>query len=245
MDAGIHILSSRLLGQQQQLTTIADNMANLNTHGFKRLMYDFEEVSARKEGQQIGDYTKGIGVVIDHTDGPLENTDNPLDMAIVGDAYFAVEGFGGQVNYTRNGHFTTDANGTLVDVYQRPVLDNSGARILIPLDAKSITVTPDGAMATDQGLLTNLGLYTFSTADKRQLQRMGSAGFSPPEGVAAEPAIDVSVLQGKIEGSNVNAIAETVRLQEMSKAYQTTLKSVRSIEDLEQRAVRTLSAMPN
>lgn len=245
MDSGIHILSSRLLAQHQNLTVIADNMANINTHGFKRLMYDYEQVTGRNEGKAVGDYTKGIGVVLDHSDGHLEKTDNPFDVALIGDGFLTVQGADGNPVYTRNGHFTTTSDGTLIDGHGRLVLDNGGAQILIPQDATQIRITEDGAITTEQGLLTQLNIVTFTPADKQQLQRVGNAGFAAPDGVAAQLATGTVTKQGWLESSNVNPVAETVRLQELNNAYQATLRSVRNIEQLEERAVRTLAAPPN
>jgi len=139
------MLGSLLLGQQKALTTIADNVANIDTGGFKRLIhFDYLQDNHPRHPNRVGDYPRMNGVVSDFSQGGMEQTNNPLDMAIKGDAFFAVDE-NGTTTYTRNGQFNLAQDGSLVDERGNPVLDDGGAPIVIPLEASQIKVTTEKA----------------------------------------------------------------------------------------------------
>ena len=97
----------------------------------------------------------------------------------------------------------------------------------------------------NEGVIGQIGVFRFDADDVRQLNRAGN-GFYAPDGVTAEVALEeFQVLSGKLETSNVNPITEITRLQELNNAYQSTLRRVRSLEDLEERVSRNLTAAPN
>jgi len=93
--------------------------------------------------------------------------------------------------------------------------------------------------------VANLGLFRFTPEDQRQLQRVGYGGYRTPDGVLPQPALEnVSILQGNLETSNVNGVTEIVKLQELSQAYSGAQRTIQRIEELEQRAIRTLASAP-
>lgn len=228
------------MGLGEQLKVRADNVANISTNGYKRLSMDFEELLARKGGTQVGSYTKGIGVLVDYTPGPVERTNNPFDLALGGEGFFAVQGPGG-IQYTRNGNFVMSSVGQVVNAEGYPLLDNANAPINIPIDAREIIITRDGTVATENGPLVGIGVFQFAEADRKQLTRLGNSSFTAPKGVVPQPVVEPPVLQGHLETSNVNNMLEIVSLQELSRAYQSAFRSMNRIEDLEERAIRELS----
>lgn len=238
------VLNSRTLTTQRQFTAIADNVANVNTNGFRKLEMNFREVISKPNGKPTASYVADRALVFSAQSGVHEKTGNPLDVALNGEGFFAIQ-VSGQTQYTRRGTFLLAADGTLSTPEGYPLLDNAGAPIQVPADAHDINIGTDGSIATEAGLLAQIGVYRFSAADAKLLQRAGNTAFSPQLGAAAVP-VDFSaegapqVRQGFLEASNVNAVQEMVDMDMASRAYQQSLTLAKSLEDLEQRAIRTL-----
>lgn len=236
----IHILTSRMIGQRRQLDMVADNIANVNTTGYKKLDLDFQTVLSKEYGNKVGDYVEDRALTVDYSTGPLTKTDNPYDMAILGEGFFSVN-VDGRTEYTRNGNFLLSANNTLVDSRGNPVLDNAGGEIAIPANSLNVTITRDGTIATDEGIVAQVGVFTFPREQMQQLQRTGFGGFTPLPGVAAQPLLNnVSILQGSLESSNVDPTMEVVTMQDLSQKYQSAARLINRIEELESRAIRSL-----
>jgi flagellar basal-body rod protein FlgF len=238
------VLASRTLTTQRQFTAIADNVANVNTNGFRKLEMNFREVISRPGGKPTASYVADRALIFSAQDGAMEKTSNPLDVALNGEGFFAIS-VEGNTQYTRRGTFLLATDGTLVTPEGHPVLDNAQAPIQIPAGTQNITITTDGTLATETGPLAQLGVYRFSPEDMKLLQRAGNTAFSPQLGAAATP-IDFAALgapqvrQGFLEASNVNAVQEMVAMDMVSRAYQQSLTMAKSLEDLEQRAIRNL-----
>lgn len=243
MDANsIYIIASRLNGHTERLAMIADNVANANTTGFKKMVVDFEENAARKQGVNIGSFAKDTGSRIIHTPGSAKQTGNPLDVFLEGKGYLSIK-VDGNTQYTRDGHLTVSPAGELITSNGHTVVDNNGSAIAIPPDAQEIIITPEGTLATEQGPIGSIGLFEFSDEQIGQLKRAGNNAFIAP-GVKALPATDTTVIQGALESSNVNPVQETVMMTQVSRAYQSALKMIQQIEQLDQRGVRDLARMP-
>lgn len=235
----IAILASRVLTTQKQFTAVADNVANVNTNGFRKLEMDFREALSRPNGRASASYVSDRATYIDTAPGVFHASGNPLDVAIAGNGYFAVS-VNGNTQYTRKGQFTLNSEGTLVTQDGNPVLDNSGAQIQIPQDAKYVNIAEDGTISTDQGQLAPLGVYEFTIEQQNRFSRAGSSQFVAGKGDMPTPMEAPTLRQGYTEASNVNATEEMVNMQSVSKAYENTLKMLSSVEDLEQRAIRNL-----
>ncbi len=237
----VYILNSSNIAQRKRLDMVADNVANANTAGFKQQQMSFQEVLGGRNvpSAQVGRFTQDTGLTYGFEQGSLNSTGNPFDLAINGDAFFPID-VNGNVHYTRNGHFTMNANGDLITETGNPVLDNNGAAINIPPNTK-FTVTGDGTVVTPDGPIGQVGMLQF--ANKNSLVRAGANTFTVLNGEEPVPAPigEVSVLQGFLEDSNVNAIKESVNLTEVQRAYVSTAKLIKNIEDLEQRAIRQLA----
>lgn len=237
-----HILASRMSGQIKKFNLMADNVANMNTPGFKRLDLDFQELVAREQGQQVGRFASNVGVRIDQSKGVLEPTGNPFDIAIVGEGFYAIDQ-NGQTLYTRNSHFQLDSQGALVTETGAFLLDEAGSPIVIPADSTEVHVTKDGAIADENGIIAVLATYSFDAAQQRSLQRAGNASFVPLGGVEPTTVTEPLVLQGHVEASNVNGIKETINVQDISRKYQSAAKTISSLEDLESRSIRQIGKL--
>ncbi|MBI1308373.1 MAG: flagellar hook-basal body complex protein [Proteobacteria bacterium] len=234
----IAVLASRALTAQRQFAAVADNVANVNTVGYRRLTMDFKEVASHK-GAQTASYVADKSTSVSHLNGTLQSTGNQLDAALGGPGYFAVQTAQG-TQYTRRGQFLVNSEGVLVTPEGDPVLDNSNAQIQFPQDVKNISIASDGTISTEEGQLAQLGVFNFTPEDEAKLQRAGNTAFSAPPGVAATVVETPNVRQGYVESSNVNAVEEMVNMQTVAKSYENTLSLLSSMDDLESRTVRTL-----
>lgn len=245
----VHILTSRILSQQRKLGMVADNMANLNTIGYKKLELDFKEVMGNELGERIGNLNNArdsfVGdraVRINFQTGPLNETNSPYDVSIIGDGFFAIDN-GGRTEYTRNGNFTLTQTGQLITSQGFPVLNTAGGAITLPTNAINVNITNEGIISTvEDGQIDQIGVFRFNREDMNQLQRTGFGGFVPLPGVNAAliPTEEVNVAQGSLENSNVNPGLEMIQLQELSQAYQGAARLVNRVEELESQAIRNL-----
>jgi flagellar basal-body rod protein FlgF len=236
------VLASRAITTQRQFTAVADNVANVNTDGYRALNLDFKEVVSKPKGHPTASYVADRSITVDHSSGVMTDTGSPFDAAIAGDGFFAIDADGTTV-YTRRGHFVLGSDGTLMTTEGNPVLDNAGGHIQVPTDAKTFKIAGDGTISTDQGQLATLGIYNFDQGDMGKLQRAGNTGFIPTNGANPQAMAQPHVMQGKIEASNVNAVEAMVDMQTVSKAYENALTNMHSLETLEDRSIRSLGGL--
>lgn len=234
----IAVLASRAITTQKWFTSIADNVANANTDGYRKVGMEFKEVISRPQGAPTASYVGDRAAWVNYNSGVLQETGNPLNVALGNEGLFAIN-VNGTVQYTRRGHFLMNTEGTVVTPEGNPLLDIALGEIQIPAGTQDILIAPDGTLSTEQGQLAQIGVFTFAPEDRGMLRRAGSTSFVP-EGVNALPVENPQVIQGKVEASNVNAVEEMVTMQQVSRAYQSALRNLRSVEDLEERAIRNL-----
>jgi flagellar basal-body rod protein FlgG len=161
------------------------------------------------------------GIFTDLSQGPLRETQNPLDLAIDGDGFFAVRTPEG-IRYTRKGHFRLDAEGYLVTEEGYRVLDRNNAEIKI--DGNDIRFDTEGNLYVDGNLTATLGIWSLPDA-----QKVGHDMFSGNP----QPAQNFSLKQGFIELSNVNGVVEMVRLIETSRAHETYARLVQALDEVQ------------
>lgn len=238
----IYILTSRLRTQQKKLDSVAVNVANSNTPGFKRQGVDFETLVGGSPTRPAGQFVVDRGFNTTHTQGPINQTNNPLDAAIIGQGFFAVAALnGGPPNYTRDGHFGLTPAGTLVNSQGQAVLDDTANEISLPPNTR-IEIQRDGTITADNALVGRLGV--FNIPENAALIRIGGNQFQL-QGGEAVLAQDMQVLSGAVEGSNVDPVLETIRMTEVSQAYQGASRLLSRLEDLQSRAIRELPQQSN
>lgn len=241
----IYTAASGLNGQQTRLDTIAANIANSSTSGYKATRVDFKDALYTTMENPVGadeatNLEAGTGVVIgatttDFTDGALISTGQPLDFAISGDGFFAVQNENGETLYTRDGSFRTvpiDGENYLVTSQGYFVLDSEGNRITIPEGATDFGVTSSGILSTADGEFGKLGLTSFSNPDG--LDPVGDTCFRATEVSGPPEAADnATVVQGSIEGSNVNLASELTLLIRSQRAYSLASRALQTADDME------------
>jgi flagellar basal-body rod protein FlgF/flagellar basal-body rod protein FlgG len=218
MDSGIYAAYTGLLARTQALDTTANNLANAGTVGFRAQRDYFRSVlagigddaSASQVGDAINDFGILGGNLIDEGQGAITATGNPLDLALNGPGFFAIQTSYG-IQYTRDGGFTRSDTGVLQTAQGEPVLDAGGQPIAIPTGA--VTIGPDGSIsvATAEGsaIAGKVGVFAFPT--DTALVALGTNRFAAPDGVQPSP-VDASVQQGSLEGANLDAVHGTMQL---------------------------------
>lgn len=240
MQSGLYVSLSSQIALERRLTTIADNMANSNTVGFRSTDVKFDEVMSNTQndiGAKIAFVSQGNDYLSERQ-GDMLQTDNSLDFAVRGDAWFAINTPAGQV-LTRDGRFTLSDTGQLMSTRGYPVLDPGGAPIQVPRDGGPIKVGRDGNIYQTGRLVGSIGLFS---ADLSQgfvrFENSGVISTQAPRPVVNDPK--VGVMQGYVEQSNVNGIGEMTQLIQVNRAFEQITALMRDSESSLEEAIRTL-----
>jgi flagellar basal-body rod protein FlgF len=242
MENALLIGLSRQMALGRELDVIANNMANVTTNGFKARDARFREFlmpTARADAfprpdQQLS-YVIDAGTPLDLSTGAVELTGNPLDAAIKGDGFFAVQTAAGE-RYTRNGAFEISAQGQLVTSDGHPVLGQNGP-ITIGPEETNVSIAPDGAVLTSQGERGRIRLVRF---DRPQaLSNEGANLFSAAE--QPQPALASRVQGGAIERSNVKPVLEMSRLIDVNRNYTSVAGMISRMDELRRSAISRLA----
>ncbi len=239
MQDGLYVALSSQIALERRLNTIADNVANASTVGFRATGVKFEDIVSGL-GQKSVAFVSPGDTYLSTASGGLRETGNPFDFAIKGDAWFGIETPAGVV-MTRDGRFTMQENGDLVSVEGYPVLDAGGAPIQLDPRAGPPEVGADGILRQEGQLVGAIGLYSFDPG--LNFTRYANSGIIPngqPEPVVDR--IDVGVAQGFVEESNVNPILEMTHLIAVQRAFENTSAAMRNTEQTFDEAVRTLGS---
>ncbi len=234
MDSGIYAAATGLTESLRAQEVTANNLANVNTPGYKRrlaLFHPFHKVLA----EQVGQGTEIGGVVVDFSPGPLHHTGNNLDLAIGSDGFFVLGGESGYL-YTRKGNFTLRGDGTIVDTVGRPLLADGGGELRVPPETREIRVTPNGEVYADETAIGRIWVVRFEGTPP-----LVSAAYTAfalaEEAPAPVTATRPEIVQGAIEGSNTNAVEELVAMVAILRSFQASQRVVKTIdESLEQTA---------
>jgi flagellar basal-body rod protein FlgF len=249
MDNSLLVSLSHQLAAYRSMDVIANNIANASTPGFKRETAKFEEfvsMVAPSEGQtglQSVSFVKDAGISRDLTQGGILNTGAPFDFAINGNGYFTVQTPQG-MRYTRDGHFSLDANGNIVNSDGYALQGDGGAITITPNDG-DIQVGADGTVSSVvNGIANQIGkLQVVNFANERALVKEGSNLYSTTQ--APVTATNVTIGQGKLESSNVQPVLEISHMLEVMRAYQATASLSQSQEDMIRQAITQLGQVPN
>lgn len=204
-----YIALSRMIAQQRALDVRAANIANVGTPGFKAEETLFSDYLVRQAGVSAPPGGRTVSMVQDRAtfrdfaQGELSKTGNPLDLALQGDGFFAVQTPRGE-RYTRAGRFSLSPTGQIVDVSGNAVLGIAGSPITVPPGDTNIVVAGDATVSTESGPIGKLRIVGFD--NPQSLAAEGSSLFAanqPPRG-----ADQVTVAQGAVEGTNIKNIAE-------------------------------------
>lgn len=214
MDAAGYVTLTRQAGLMREMDIVAHNLANAATTGFRREGVVFSEfVHAGGEGPPLS-MARANTRAVDLSEGDMTETGGTFDFAIRGDGFFLVETPDGQ-RLTRAGSFSPSAEGELVTPDGHRLLDAGGAPVAIPAGAAQVTLSADGTLSANGQTVATLGLWR--PADPLTLRHHEGTLF---EAGATLPADGASVLQGRLEGSNVDPLSEVARMIAVQRAYE-------------------------
>ena len=249
MDRLIYTAMSGAAQALEQQSVTANNLANASTTGFRAQLSAFRQVPMNFEGNAAGDPTTRTFVLsstptADYTPGPIQQTGNPLDVAIQGPGWLSVQTADGTEAYTRAGNLHVDANGQLVTANNLPVLGNSGPMSIPP--GAAVTIGKDGtvnalipgdpptAIATvDQLKLVNPDVTTMTRGD--------DGLFRTANGQPAQADPTVAVAPASLEGSNVNAVSAMVDMITNARQFEMQTKLLNSANQNDQSANKLLT----
>lgn len=220
------IALSRAVTLQRQMDISANNVANMNTTGFKSEQPLFIEYVNKPDRNEKYSLVQDYATLRDLAPGPITQTGNPLDLAIEGDGYFAVDTLDGP-RYTRSGNFSMDSERQLTTASGLPVLDDTGNPITIPANARDIRISPEGIVSSDVAQIAKIGIHRF--ANEQFMTQLGNGLYQTDEQpVASETAV---VRQGFLEGSNVQSIMEMTTMIDVNRQYQNIQQLLKTEHD--------------
>ena len=207
---------------RRSMSVIANNLANMNTTGFKGEKMMFVEHLVRSPGgTKIGGdklaFVRDVATVRDLSEGDFKKTGNPLDLAIHGDGFFVIGTPGGE-RYTRNGNFQIGSDGQLVTRKGDPVLSDGGAPFFLSPGDSQIDIDSGGTLSTENGELGKIAVVNF--ANRRDMRLIAEGLYSSRQ--QATPVEEANISQGMLEGSNVQPIVEMTRMIEVHRSYEGT-----------------------
>jgi len=237
MQPAIYVGLSAQLALEKRMETLARNVANMNTAGYRADEVKFSTYLSTK-GQDAVNFASAGETFISRVQGGMDKTGNPLDVAVEGDGFFAIRTPTGIV-YTRDGRMKMSAQGELQTLSNHPVLDAGGAPMLLDPEAGPPVIARDGMIWQGNQQAGAVGLFAIDPNAK--LQRQENSGVVPDR--PATPILDFvtnGVRQGYVEGSNVNPIREMTKLIMVTRAFESAANAIDKGEKAMDGAIRAL-----
>jgi flagellar basal-body rod protein FlgF len=214
MDAAGYATLNRQSGLMREMGVVANNIANSSTTGFRREGVVFSEFVAALDQDPSLSMAHASGRHVDLSQSTLSQTGGNFDFAIQGEGFFLIETPEGN-RLTRAGSFTPSSEGELVTPDGYRLLDAGGAPVFVPPDAKGVSLAADGTLSAGGQPIAQIGLW--QPADPLSLRHQSGTLFSADN---VEPAEGATILQGMLEDSNVEPVAEISRMIEVQRAYE-------------------------
>jgi flagellar basal-body rod protein FlgF len=247
MDSGFYAACTALVARSQALDQVANNLANVNTPGYRAQHDSFRSILASSSNLHLSGLNEAVNNFAvmgdgqtDLSQGSLEKTGNDLDLAIEGKAFFAVQTAGGQL-FTRDGNFHVSPKGQLVTAAGDAVLGSDNRPITIV--GAPVSVSSDGTISVNGALAGQLKIVDFPAGTP--IVGVGKTYYSAPEKTAT-PAVQSSVQQGMLENSNVNPVASSVELITVQRYFELMQRALTMFHmEMNQVATQDLPRVPN
>ncbi len=242
MENTMYVALSRQAGLRREMDVVANNLANMGTHGFKaeRMMF-IEHLVKSKGGENLISprlaYVRDIATMTDERAGAIDTTGNPLDVAIQGDGYFVLQTPNGE-RYTRNGRFQLDNSGQLVNQLGQPVQADGGAPIIFAPEDREIVISKDGTVSTNNGELGKLRVVKFQSDQK--LERTSGAQFIAGTDNPPQPVEQASIIQGAVENANIEPIMEMANMINVHRSYDAVRNFIDREDERQKSMIRDL-----
>ena len=238
MESSLYVGLSRQIVLNRAMALVANNVANANTAGYRAQNPMFKEfISEERYDKNDLSMVYDEGQYDSTQAGTIQLTGNPYDVALSGPGFIGVQTPSGQTQYTRAGNFTVNNNNELVTSSGFKVAGPGGGGITIPTGTQEVKITDEGEVAADGNVVGRIGVFEFDNL--QDLRPEGNNLYSAT--AVGRPAIDTKMIQGSLEGSNVNAIQETTRMIEILRSYQSTMRMVQNEQERQVSAIQTLA----
>ncbi len=242
MNSGMYAAVSGDMALMQRMDVITNNLANINTVGFKKDRMTFSTMldSVKNPTRSVGTLTSApvlndFNVETDFSAGALKNTGNPLDLALDGKGFFVVDTPQGKA-YTRQGNFHLDAGGRVITADGFAVQGNSGP---ITIKGGNVMINEKGEVSVDGQQVATLKVVDFP--QPYRLEKIGGAMFVPAgQNMVEQPATGTLVRQETLEDSNVQPLLEMASLIESTRFYESSVKTIQSFDEMANKAANDL-----
>lgn len=242
---GLYSAANGMIAQQGRIDAVSNDLANVNTHGYKTQRYMFRDLLYTKQGNhralgrdsEVGAGAEGVSYGRDFTQGALQRTDRAFDVALQGPGFFTVRDKAGRTALTRDGSFDIDAQGRLqTSTGQRIVPD---VRIPAGVSTDKISIGQDGSIRRNDTKQTIGKLNVVTVDDTDQLQSLGDNLYLPTTASGQPRALTgARVTQGSLEMSNTDVAQSTTDLIESQRAYELSSRAVRTWDEMMQTATQ-------
>jgi flagellar basal-body rod protein FlgF len=239
MQSNLYVALSAQIALEKRMTTIATNVANLNTVGYRADHVSFESVISRTTDKPVAFASTG-NTYISRLGGAMVKTDNLLDVAVQGESWLAIQTPKGTA-YTRDGRMQMKDTGELVTLNGYPILDAGNAGLVLDPNGGPPAIAHDGMVTQNGRQVGALGLFTID--DNASLSRFDNSAVVP--NLPAAPTLDFStngIVQGFVEGANVNPILEMTKLIMVTRTFDSVSNAIETSEASLQDAIKTLGA---
>ena len=241
MENTSYVALSKQAALWRELEVVANNMANVNTPGYKaeEVMFRDYLVKTKSENTPFGRnvaFVQDVGTLRDTKEGPLSMTGAPLDIALQGDGYFTIDTPTGQ-RFARAGHFRLDDNGMIVTTAGYPVMQNNNTPVILAPNETSVEISNDGTISTENGVIGKMKVVRFE--NEQELTPVGDGTF-----ITQSQPIDVTsptMLQGMLEDSNVQPVAEMTKMMTILRNYQQVQMVLQEEQERQLKALPVLS----
>jgi flagellar basal-body rod protein FlgF len=244
MDRVIYIAMTGAREVTRQLAAVTHNLANVSTQGFRQELNVFRALPVVGEGAKTRAFVLETTPRTDFTEGALQQTERPLDVAVRGPGWIAVQGADGQEAYTRAGHLQVSQNGILQTGNGLNVLGDGGP-IAVPPD-QDITIGKDGSISSvpigqNRNEVAIVGRIKLTNPNETDLVRGDDGLFRLNSGQPAPADANVTLVAGALEGSNVNPTEALVNMVSLSRQFEMNLRVLRAAQDNDSSANAVLS----
>ena len=224
-----------LLAHEQRLNQVSNNLANVDTPGYKREAVTFGEMlyNANRTHQRVG---KALKIRTVQDQGVIQQTGNPLDLAISGDGYFRVQTPAG-IRYTRAGNFQLNNVGQVVTPDGYPLLGEGGP---VVVQGEKVEVSREGRFFVDGQQINQLPVVSIAP---NALTKTGENLYQMAEGAEETASQEAQIQQGHLEKSNVNTVMEMTEMLDLYRSYESQQKMIRASDDLDDLAVRRVGVI--
>jgi flagellar basal-body rod protein FlgF len=237
MENSLYVGLSRQVVLERSMAMIANNVANLSTPGYRGQNPLFNEYISKPPGEREPlKMVYDFGQFSTTTAGPLQMTGGTYDVALEGDGFMGVTTPSGDVQYTRGGNFAVNNRGQLVNSVGYLVSGNGGSAITIPEGTQEVKILPTGDVVADNNPVGQIAMVEFDNLQTLKPQGNGLYKAEEPP----RPALNTRMIQGSIEGSNVNSVLEMTRMIEISRDYQSTMRMVMGEDERQRGTIQKL-----